>query len=298
MEAFLGFLLLSLFIFLIVGLVKPSVVLKWDAKPTRLKVVGYYFLGTFILGIAVTSFSDNVDSSDKKITRASKLMGEERYEEAMKELKSIEEGDSLFAKADSLLAIADSIANMTAEEKKAAELAAIEAAKEEELVKKKAQLEGEIKSIDEGIDFSGYRGDVNLLTLEVGLFGLWSKLINEGQASEDPEMQKLAGRLKAKVAPIFRKEFPKLRKDYAEVLAKKLWENNITVTYNGTGNRYINFTGGLFADNKNKKDFQVQAYEALKTFRFNQSRYRWYKGESEYTYYTIFEGKDSDLIDL
>ena len=31
-------------------------------------------------------------------------------------------------------------------------------------------------------------------------------------------------------------------------------------------------------------------------FRFKQSRYRWYKGADEYTYYTIYEGKDTDLV--
>ena len=31
-------------------------------------------------------------------------------------------------------------------------------------------------------------------------------------------------------------------------------------------------------------------------FRFTQSRYRWYDGEDEFTYWTIYEGKDSELV--
>ncbi|ADV48762.1 hypothetical protein Celal_1450 [Cellulophaga algicola DSM 14237] len=92
------------------------------------------------------------------------------------------------------------------------------------------------------------------------------------------------------------REFPILRKEYAKIIAKKIWENDIDVTSSSRGNRYINFSGGVFAANKNKQEFQEQVNEVLKMFRFNQSRYRWYKGADEYTYYTIYEGKDSDLM--
>lgn len=75
-----------------------------------------------------------------------------------------------------------------------------------------------------------------------------------------------------------------------------MWENDIEVSVTGTNRKYINFTGGIFAANKNKKVFQQRVQEVLNMFRFKQSRYRWYKGESEYTYYTIYKGKDADLF--
>ncbi len=132
--------------------------------------------------------------------------------------------------------------------------------------------------------------------MELVLFGYWADIIKKGENSDDPEIQKLAKQLKSKVVNLQVREFPRLRKEYADVAAKKMWENDIEVYANGTGNRYINFTGGLFAANKNKKVFQEQLHEILTMFRFNQSRYRWYKGADEYTYWTIYEGKDSDLV--
>ena len=50
MEVILGLLNFVLFITFIVGLVKPSLILRWSNKPTRLKVFGYW-----ILSIIVTS---------------------------------------------------------------------------------------------------------------------------------------------------------------------------------------------------------------------------------------------------
>jgi len=87
-----------------------------------------------------------------------------------------------------------------------------------------------------------------------------------------------------------------MRKEYGKILSQNLWENDITVSTNGTGNRYINFTGSLFAANKNKKDFQEQMVSELSMYRFKQSRYKWYEEQGNYTYYEISKEKDSDLM--
>jgi len=50
MQSFLAFLVFALFGALIVGLIKPSIVLRWTSKPTRLKVVLYWFLATLAVG--------------------------------------------------------------------------------------------------------------------------------------------------------------------------------------------------------------------------------------------------------
>ena len=112
------------------------------------------------------------------------------------------------------------------------------------------------------------------------------------------EVIKLGVKLKSKVSKIQTKEFPNLRKKYAKIVAQIMWESDIDVSVNGTGKKYINFAGAVFATNKNKKDFQIKLQEVLEMYRFNQARYRWYKGEREYTYYTIFEGKDSEPVIL
>ncbi len=165
-----------------------------------------------------------------------------------------------------------------------------------EKYKTKKQIEKELAAIKKGIDFSEYDKTVESLQIELILFGAWSKIIAEGKAHEDKGTQKLAEKLKKKVIQMQIKEFPRLRKKYAKVVSSKLWESNIEVHSNGSGHRIINFTGGLFANNKNKKDFQEQVHEILTMFRFSQARYRWYKGEDEYTYWKITSKKDNDLV--
>ena len=93
-------------------------------------------------------------------------------------------------------------------------------------------------------------------------------------------------------------EFPKMRKAYIDVVADKLWEENITVTAQGNGNTVVNITGGIFVNNKNKKQMQETLSDVLKSFRFKQVRYRWYKDEDEYTYYDLSVPKDNELVEF
>ncbi|MFV0555323.1 MAG: hypothetical protein ACK5LR_11575 [Mangrovibacterium sp.] len=167
---------------------------------------------------------------------------------------------------------------------------------EKELREQKEQLEKEINSINNGIDFSTYKSSVEVMQIELSLFALWANITKEGEYSENVEIKKLVSQLKSKVQSLQVKEFPLLRKAYVDIAAKAMWLNDIAVTMDGAKNEYINFTGGTFAANKNKQDFQNELTEVLRMFRFSQSRYRWYKGEDTYTYYTMYEGKYSDLI--
>jgi hypothetical protein len=50
METILGFILMALFICLIIGLVKPSIILRWDKKPNRIKVFIYWFFLSMLIG--------------------------------------------------------------------------------------------------------------------------------------------------------------------------------------------------------------------------------------------------------
>lgn len=295
MAGILGLLSFALFIALIVGLVKPSLILRWTNKPTRLKVIGYWFLSIIVTGILGVIFIDDTINAKANIESASKYIEEGNYSNAISELEKIQKTDTLYNNAQLLLKKADSLSNLTAEQKQIAKELKNENAKKEELLKQKEQLEREIKSIDEGIKFAD-GNTIDALQMDIVVFASWAKLIKEAEESEETEIQNLGKNLKSKVSRIQVREFPNLRKQYAKIVAKKMWENDIEVSANGTGKRYINFSGGVFAANKNKKDFQTQVQEVLNMFRFNQARYRWYKGESEYTYYTMYEGKDSEPV--
>lgn len=295
MAGILGLLSFALFIALIVGLVKPSLILRWTNKPTRLKVIGYWFLSIIIVGILAAIFVDTTIDSKTSIETATKYIKEGNYSNAILTLEKIEKTDSLYNNAQLLIKKADSLNNLTAEEKRVAEEMNAEKAKKEELLKQKEQLERELKSINDGIEFAD-GNSIEELQMDIVLFASWAKIIKEAQESEDIEIKNLGENLKSKVSKIQIKEFPNLRNQYAKIVAKKLWENDIEVSANGTGKKYINFSGGVFAANKNKQEFQTQVQEILNMFRFNQARYRWYKGESEYTYYTMYEGKDSEPV--
>jgi hypothetical protein len=158
-------------------------------------------------------------------------------------------------------------------------------------------LEGKIKSFDDSFDGSSFRGTVESMSLELAWFGGCAKNIIDGENSDDEEINRLAKQLKEKVSSAQAKEFPLLRKEYAKITNNLMWEHDIEVYVSGDKNKYINFTGGIFAANKNKKEFQNEIHEVLKKFRFTQSRYRWYKGANEYTYYTIYEGRDADIVE-
>ncbi|MGX1025280.1 hypothetical protein [Psychroflexus sp. MBR-150] len=295
MAGILGLLSFALFIALIVGLIKPSLVIRWSKKPTRLKVLGYWFLSTILITILAVLFIDTSIDSKTVITNANKYIKEGKYSRAITSLKKIEINDSLYNSAQLLLIKADSLNNLSEKEKAKAKELEEKKKKEENELKQKEQLEREIKSINEGVNIADGK-TIDELQMDLVIFASWANIIKDADNSDNEEIKKLSKTLKSKVEQVQIKYFPILRGKYAKLIDDKLWENDIDAYANGSGKRYINFTGGIFAANKNKKDFQQQVHEVLKMFRFKQSRYRWYDGEDEYTYYTIYEGKDSELV--
>lgn len=298
MTVFLGLLSFLAFTALIVGLTKPAIILKWDKKPTRLKVFGYWVLSLVAIGILGAITTSDEDIAKSKIDAANSFIEKKEYDLAKSSLSSIEAENKLYSEAQQLLTKVDSLKVVSDEEARLARLEEEKIKEEENKGKTKESLERELKSFDEGIDFSKYRGSVENIQIELVLFGAWAKNIAEGEASDDQEIQALAKKLKSKVTRTQAKEFPLMRKDYAKVVAAKMWENDIDVSSSGSGHTRINFTGGIFAANKNKQEFQNQLHEILTMLRFQQARYMWYKGQGEYTYWDIKPLKDTELVDF
>jgi len=298
MTVIIGFLSLIAFIGLIVGLIKPNLVLRWVKSPTRLKVFGYWIGFSLILGVLGVLTTDEAEVAQSDIETAERYISENKLELAESRLSSFNLESELYPQAQILLERIDSLRT---DNKEKSRIAKIAKDKEDAILNKDKIIESlkkEIKSIDEGIDFKEYRGTVTSLQIELALFSVWAKKINEGLENEDPEAVKLANRLKSRVSKIQVSEFPKMRKEYTKLLAKQMWENDIEVTALGSSQSTINFTGGIFAANKNKKDFQGQLGDALRMYRFKQSRYRWYDGQDEYTYYSMKPKKDSEVFEI
>ncbi len=296
MNTLLNLITFILFILLIIGLVKPKSILRWTNKPSRLKLIGYWFLSIIFISIISIITTDQAKNSKLIIESSQKNIEKGDYKTAIADLKTIPENDSLYISAPNLIEKADSLIHIEEKEKKIAHELEVKKLEQEKLTLIKAKLLRELESIDEGIDFSIYRESIDFLQIELALFGTWAKMIQEGTVSKNTDIQNLAKELKTKVSKIQIKEFPLLRKEYSQIISKKMWKNDIEVSSSGKRNTNLNFIGSIFAANKNKQLFQQKVQEILIMFRFKQSRYRWYKGESEYTYYTVYKGKDSDLV--
>lgn len=200
--------------------------------------------------------------------------------------------------------IAQNESNVAAEKENDSVALAIRKAKQDSLLlvenlilekKEIEKLETELRSIKE---FNGkeYRGDVNFLIIEVALFSTWGKMGKEAEKSENKKVKELGEKIILNLKKLQIKEFPMIRASYSKILKDKLWENDIEVSYYGKGNRNLQFTGGLFAANKNIKEAHTLLSEKFRDFRFTRVNYKWYKYDDEYTYYTISSKKDSEIM--
>lgn len=165
-----------------------------------------------------------------------------------------------------------------------------------EEAKTKEQLERELKSMEKPFDAETFSGSVTSAQMGVVLFATYKNIIRDAKATSNKEILDLATKLEKKVLARQAQAFPKLRKNYADAAAEKLWESNIYVTVSGANNSVLNMTGGLFASNKNIKQTQETIQEIATQFRFKEVRYRWYKGADEFTYYKLETPKDSEPV--
>lgn len=227
------------------------------------------------------------------------------FKNAVDKLKNVKTEEENYSVALELISTADSIIKIIEREqfvidsivnvKEQARLDSIKIVevkiKEEKEI---GRLGKELKSI-KTFDGSTYRGDVTTLTIEVALFSTWANMAEEAKSNKNRTIQKLGRDILKYLKRLQVKEFPKIRADYAKFLKKMLWEENIVVSNYGTGKSTLQFTGGIFASNKNKKEFQSTLHQTLTDFRFKRTNYKWYKGADEYTYYKIESEKDSEI---
>ena len=99
-----------------------------------------------------------------------------------------------------------------------------------------------------------------------------------------PEIDKEIAALEKKLDKLYPAMYSTLRKNYINSQRRNLWENDIDVNGSGTT---ITFTAGMFAANKNISSFHDMVGPALRLLKFKQVRYKWYKGDDEYTYYDL-----------
>lgn len=162
----------------------------------------------------------------------------------------------------------------------------------------KQQLQKELDSFNKPFDNTSYRGNKDSLMLELVLFGAWAKMVNENKNNPDPGVRAMAQELEKKVSALQVKEFPLMRKAYGDVVAQGVWESNIDVRVFGTGNKTMELTAGIFANNKNVAQAHAALGDAFTLYRFNRVNYKWYKYDDEYNYYDIKSQPDSAVVEI
>jgi hypothetical protein len=236
------------------------------------------FIYLTTVSIFFTSCQSNIDYAKAKINSGN-------YEDAIVDLKNISVDDKDYNEAQQLLnqvykKVQDIDSTSEFDTRKVLE---------DKLVKELYDIDG-----FDGSDFN----TIEKLKVELALFQSWSNLIKEGVNSDDRKLMKLSNDLKFKVERLQVNEFPKMRLRFATVLKKELWTDNIEVAIGGNANSTLTFTGGVFANNANKQEYQSSLSEIFNLLRFKKINYKWYKYDDEYTYYTLSNNPDSSLMGL
>ena len=162
----------------------------------------------------------------------------------------------------------------------------------------KTDLKDELDYFNKPFDNSGFKGSTTSLIIELNLFDLWGKTILKADTSHDKEIKKLAASLKQKVTAIQIKEFPRLRKEYASLMAKEFWDVDVFVSVEGYTNAIINLTGVAYGSNKGIGGTEKNLDASLRMFRFKDARYRAYRDEEEYIHYDLKTPLDGELYDI
>jgi len=162
----------------------------------------------------------------------------------------------------------------------------------------KERLETELKSFEKPFVDSAYQGSTISLAIEGAIFTDWANLIKKADSTNNEAIKKMALTLKEKVSALQVKQFPKMRKEYARIMANKVWENDVYVSIEDPRSTVLNITGSVFVTNKNISEIEQKISDDIIWLRFKDIRYRWYKGQDEYTHYDIKSPSDADVLSI
>jgi hypothetical protein len=128
---------------------------------------------------------------------------------------------------------------------------------------------------------------------ELGVFDGWADLLTTADARHDAAVQKAAATLREKIAVLQVREFPKMRRAWAQAANREMWEHDVTVSAIGARATTLNLIGGTFAANHNIRTTEDALSRVLQRLRFRRTQYRWFRDASEYTYFTYTTPDDA-----
>ena len=103
-------------------------------------------------------------------------------------------------------------------------------------------------------------------------------------------------KLQNEVIRVQKREFPILRKQYAKILSKNLWIEDIDVYCGGSRNTVISFYGYEYATRENVSDTQNKESSYIQQLRFKKSIYYWCRGFDATHSYNIDSSDDGDPV--
>lgn len=138
-----------------------------------------------------------------------------------------------------------------------------------------------VKSARTGVDLLGH----------VMLFEDIARFTPFAEVAHDPTVKSAQAKLRKTLRARQVELFPQIRKQYADLLARGLWENDVYVTSRG---RTLIFTGSMFISNANIAPTQREIEDMARRMRFTRVEYRWH-ASSGGQYYDLEVPADSAI---
>lgn len=137
------------------------------------------------------------------------------------------------------------------------------------------------------------------LGIAVETFQKWAETIERSKGFElSKEEAKSVKEFAAASVRVQRREFPLLRAQFGRFADQAGWQHDLRVNTSGPGNSYCDYTSVIFASNAGIKQIQETVQEMLFKLRFKRSRFRWYRGSDQFTYFKINSPRDDQLAIL
>jgi len=138
--------------------------------------------------------------------------------------------------------------------------------------------------------------DATEINIRVAVMKAVTNIVDSSSVDKTDSVVMWVNKIKKRLPVYQSKEFPILRKAYANIAKNLMWENDIDVSISGNKNNILTMVGGAFATNKNIKTIQESMIDMLSKLRFKKTIYKWYSGASEFTYFDIESPSDSSPI--
>lgn len=156
-------------------------------------------------------------------------------------------------------------------------------------------LNKEIEALRQNKLIANY-DSINVILVQKALFYAWGKQVLKAEMHEDQEVRSLGAQLKNLVSKYQQREFPNMRKAYAEIIAKELWLDNIEVKTSGGVHSVITFIGGPFANNRYAAETHAALKQVLIDLRFDRVNYKWIPNASNYNTTVLESERDGELV--